>query len=187
MTTEDAPVTLMLRQWRDGDEHALHRLIESLYVPLRKIAAQRLRKEFGPVMLDPSELLHDAYFKLLAGVDVTWADRSHFLAIASNIMRQILVDHARKRHAIRRASETFLTFTDVASPVPENQLELLALDEALAKLADTDARKAQVIHLHTFGGLTLEEIAQHLAISLSTADREFRAARAWLYRALHPQ
>jgi RNA polymerase sigma-70 factor, ECF subfamily len=186
MATQDAPVTMLLQRWRAGDEAALNGLIDALYEPLRKIAAQRLRKESGPVTVDPSALLHDAYFKLSAGIDVTWADRSHFLAIASNIMRQILVDHARKRHAVRRACNTYLTLTDVATPAPENQLELVALDEALAGLKTVDERKAQVIHLHTFGGLTIDEIAHHLTISRATADREFRAARAWLYRALNP-
>ncbi len=186
MALEDAPVTRLLRQWRAGDEQALHGLIDALYQPLRKIAAQRLRKESGPVDVDPSALLHDAYFKLCAGVDVTWVDRNHFLAIASNIMRQILVDHARKRHAIRRACSTYLTLTDVATPAPDNQVELVALDEALAALKAVDERKANVIHLHTFGGLTIDEIATHLTISRATADREFRAARAWLFRTLHP-
>jgi RNA polymerase sigma factor (TIGR02999 family) len=186
MANDDPPVTRLLRKWREGDAQALHALIAELYQPLRKIAAQRLRKESGPVTVDPSALLHDAYFKLNSGIDITWVDRNHFLAIASNIMRQILVDHARKRHAIRRACDTYLTLTDVAAPDPNNQLELLALDEALDALKLVDARKASVIHLHTFGGLTLDEIAQHLSISHSTAEREFRGARAWLFRALNP-
>ncbi len=186
MATQDEPVTRLLRQWRAGDEQALHGLIDALYEPLRKIAAQRLRKESSPMDVDPSALLHDAYFKLCAGIDVTWVDRNHFLAIASNIMRQILVDHARKRLANRRACSTYLTLTDVAAPAPENQVELIALDKALEALKVVDARKASVIHLHVFGGLTLDEIAQFLAISHSTADREFRAARAWLFRTLNP-
>jgi RNA polymerase sigma factor (TIGR02999 family) len=186
MATQNAPVTMLLQRWRAGDEGALSGLIDELYDPLRKIAAQRLRKESGPVDVDPSALLHDAYFKFTAGIDVTWVDRNHFLAIASNIMRQILVDHARKRQAIRRACDTYLTLTDVAAPAPENQVELVALDEALQALKSVDARKAEVIHLHTFGGLTIDEIAQHLTISRATADREFRAARAWLFRALNP-
>jgi RNA polymerase sigma-70 factor, ECF subfamily len=183
---DNQAVTLLLQRWRTGDEQAFHALIEQLYVPLRTIAAQRLRKEHGAVTLDPSALLHDAYFKLAAGVDVTWADRNHFLALSSNVMRQILVDHARKRQAARRACETYLTLTDVAAPAPENQYELIALNDALETLAELDARKAKVIHLHAFGGLTIDEIAVHLEISRATVEREFRAARAWLYRTLHP-
>jgi RNA polymerase sigma factor (TIGR02999 family) len=184
---DDGNVTLLLRRWRAGDAAALSALVAQIYEPLQRMAAAKIRREFnGSITVDASSLLHDAYLKLSAGVDVTWVDRNHFLALSSNVMRQILVDHARKRSAEKRDSgTTMLSLDDVDVAAPGNQFDLLALHDCLETLARLDERKAKVIELHAFAGLTIEEIAETMCISKATVDRDFRAGRAWLYRELY--
>jgi RNA polymerase sigma factor (TIGR02999 family) len=160
-------VTLLLRRWRAGETAALNELIAAVYEPLQQLAAARIRREFnGSVTVDASSLLHDAYCKLSAGVDVTWVDRNHFFALSSNVMRQILVDHARKRSAEKRDSgATLLSLDDMDVASPGSQFDLL--------------------ELHAFAGLTIEEIADSMNLSKATVERDFRAARAWLFRELY--
>jgi RNA polymerase sigma factor (TIGR02999 family) len=184
--SEHGDVTILLRRWRDGDTQALNAVIEAVHVPLQKIADARLRREFNSSQtIDPTALLNDAYMKLCSGVDVTWVDRNHFFALSSNVMRQILVDHARKRSAEKRGSATLLSIDDVEVAAPGSLYDLLELNNCLEALEKLDPRKAKVIELHAFSGLTIEEIAEFLKLSKATVDRDFRAARAWLYRELY--
>jgi RNA polymerase sigma-70 factor, ECF subfamily len=179
-------VTQLLHQWRAGDAAALNALIASLYEPLQRIAAARIRHERqGAVSVDPSALLHEAYLKLFSGVDVNWVDRKHFLALSSNVMRQILVDQARKRAADKRACATMLSLDDIDIPDERHTTDLIDLHECIEQLAKIDERKAKVIELHAFAGLTLDEIATFLQVSIATVERDLRTARAWLYRELY--
>jgi RNA polymerase sigma factor (TIGR02999 family) len=181
-----AEVTVLLRQWSDGDHQALDRLMPLVYEELRRVAHRRLAGERTGHTLQTTALVHEAYGRL-AEADLPWQDRAHFFALAARTMRRILVDYARSRLAEKRGGG--------AQAVPLDQLtvelsaggedaEILALHEALEALERQDPRKAQVIEAHIFGGLTYEETAAALGISPATVDRDLRLAKAWLAREL---
>jgi RNA polymerase sigma factor (TIGR02999 family) len=176
-------VTRMLRAWSAGDPHAQDELLALVYGELRQRAAGHLRRDRQAHTLQPTALVHEAYLRLLGQRRVSWQNRSHFFALASRMMRRILVDYARTRAASKRPDEKLRMNLDSGlATVAQRDCDLLTLDEALSELAQLDARQASIVELCYFGGLTEDEIAGTLSISRSTVARELRSAKAWLYR-----
>lgn len=174
-------VSRLLLEWRDGDESALDRVVPLVYDQLHSLAHRYLRGERPDHTLQTTALINEAYLRLV-GADVDWDGRAHFMAVAAQTMRRILVDHARARASLKRgggAAQVDLDVADVAAP--EAGWEILALDQALEGVAAVDERKARVVELHYFGGCTYDETARALDISPATVERDLRLARAWLY------
>jgi RNA polymerase sigma factor (TIGR02999 family) len=172
--------TALFLSWRGGDRAALDRLLPLVYDELAVIAHQALVHERDGHTLQTRALVHEAYLRLI-DADVTFQDRSHFLAIAARTMRQVLVDHARLRGRDKRGGGAVrVDVDDVAVPAPAVSFDVLALHEALDRLAAYDTRKAQLVELHFFGGLNQEEAAEALGVSIRTVERELRSARALL-------
>lgn len=183
MTTPPSPsdVTQLLRQWSDGDQDALNRLVPLMYAELRRLAHQRLCREHAHRAPDTTALVHDAYLKLTDVSQARFRDRAHFLAMASRVMRRLLVDQARARHAAKRGGHAESVELDEALVVSEPQARLMTeLDEALTRLEEADPRQAQIVEQRYFGGLTLGETAEVIGVSLATVKRELRFAHAWL-------
>lgn len=166
-------------QWANGDKRALDDLTPLVYRELRRLAASHLRKERQSHTLQPTALVHEAYLRLVDQKNPSWQNRSHFFGVASQLMRRILVDHARKRHADKRAGQK-VSLEDAPSFQKERSRELLALDGALTSLEKLDPRKSRAIELRYFGGLSMDEIAQILDVSAVTVRRDLRMAEAWL-------
>ena len=179
-------VTRLLLAWNAGDQAALEKLMPLVYGELRQLAERHFRKERPGHTLQPTAVVHEAYFRLVDQTRVTWKNRGHFLAIASQAMRRILIDHARGRDAAKRGGEVEKVTLDVAvaSPEPSREVDILALDEALDRLKALDGSQAQIVELRFFGGLTIEETAEVMDVSASSVKRDFRSARAWLFREL---
>ena len=174
-------VTLLLRQWRDGDDEALNRLVPLMYAELRRLAHQRLRHEPANGSVNTTGLVHDAYLKLVDVRQARFLDRSHFLAMASRVMRRLVIDQARARRAAKRGGGAEAVELDEELWVSEPQAEALTdLDEALQRLEAIDPRQGQIVEHRYFGGMTLEETAEALGVSLATVKRELRFAHAWL-------
>jgi len=180
-------VTRLLLAWNAGDHAALERLMPLVYGELRQLAERHFRKERRGHTLQPTAVVHEAYFRLIDQTRVTWKNRGHFLAIASQAMRRILIDHARGRGAEKRGGEVEKVTLDVAiaSPEPSREVDILALDEALDRLKALDGTQAQIVELRFFGGLTIEETADVMETSPSSIKRDFRSAKAWLFRELN--
>jgi len=175
-------VTQLLRDWREGDGEALNRLTPMVYDKLRQLAGSYMRAERPDHTLQATAVVHEAYQQLI-DMEIAWQDRAHFFAMAARMMRRILVDHARSRNRAKRGGDLVKVSLDEAMIVASApNPDLLALDESLQRFAKQDSRKAQVVELHFFGGLTYDEIAEVLKISAATVDRELRLAKAWLYR-----
>lgn len=178
-------ITLLLRAWGDGDADAGERLMPVVYDELRRRAAAQLRRERHPRALEPTELVHEAYLRLIEQDQATWRNRAQFFAVASQMMRRILVDRARARRMKKRSGGwQRVTLHDDAAAASPIDVDLLDLDAALEELAAFDARKARVAELRFFGGLSLEEVGTVLDVSLPTVMRDWQAARAWLHRRL---
>lgn len=180
-------VTRLLHQLQSGEPGALDRLYPLVYDELRRVARQALARERPDHTLQATELVNEAYFKLLGAAGVAWQDRSHFLAVASRALRQILVDHARRRQAEKRgggAEVVTLGEADAALSLPDE--ELLALDEALGRLDAVEPRLRAVIEHRFFAGLTERETAAVLGVTERTVQRDWVKARAWLYREIYP-
>ena len=176
--------TALLGAWRAGDEHARDRLVGIAYPELRAIARRQLANERGDHTLQPTALVNEAYMRLSRLDRIDWQDRVHFVRMASRVMREILVDHARRHGAGKRDGGERVPITQVDVAAPEGDIDMLALDGALDRLAAIDPARAQLVELRYFGGLTIEETAEALAISPATAKRHWQAARAWLFEAL---
>jgi RNA polymerase sigma factor (TIGR02999 family) len=178
-------VTQLLCQWRGGDPHALEKLIPLVQPELQRLAQHYMSRERPGHTLQTTALLDDAYLQLAGKSHLQWENRAHFFAVAAQLMRRIMVDHARQRHALKRGGGAIRVTLDECAAVTETRAaELLALDEALEKLAAADHRKATVVEMRYFGGLTMEEIADVLKIHVNTVTRDWTAARAWLFAAL---
>ena len=176
-------VTTLLRAWAQGDEAAGEQLFPILYGELRRQAARYMRRERRNHTLEPSGLVNEAYLRLAGAPDLDWHSRAQFFAIAARVMRQVLVDHARRRRAAKREG-CLVTLTDAEAPAAP--LELLDLEDALNELAVLDPRQARVVELRYFGGLDVEETADVMELSARTVKREWQTARAWLqHRLLH--
>ena len=176
-------LTRLLQAWRGGDEAARDRLLPIVYEDLRRRAAGHLRREGRGHTLRPTDLVHEAYLRL-CGARVDWENRGQFFGVASRLMRQVLVDHARARAAAKRGGGLRVTLVDDAAAVPASEPDVLDVDRALDELAALDERQARLVELRYFGGLTIEEAASVLDISVATANREWATARMWLYRRL---
>ena len=176
-------VTGLLRAWRGGDFAARDRLVEVVYQELRRRAAARLRRERPGHVLQPTALVHEAYLRLVDQRQTDWRNRGHFFAVASEMMRRILVDHARRRKMAKRSGGwARVTLDEAVAQHNPQDIDVLDLDAALVDLASFDHRKSRVAELRFFGGLSLEDISKTLGISRATVEREWQAARAWLYR-----
>jgi RNA polymerase sigma factor (TIGR02999 family) len=186
MTMKDLPseqVTALLHRWSNGDDAALEQLTPLVYGDLRRLASWLLRGERPDHTLQPTALVNEAYLRLAGDKKITWQNRVHFFAVASRVMRHILVDYARQHTRAKRGGGATLLHLDEALVfAPEVSSDLLALDSALQLLGKTDGRKARVIELRYFGGLTVEETAQVLQISPNTVMRDWDLAKAWLRR-----
>ena len=181
MQSAPSEITRLLRRWSEGDADALDRLVPIVYDRLRQLARQRLRGAPGAT-LDTTGLVHEAYLKLADAPQVTLRDRGHFLALASRVMRNLLTDHARARRAAKRGGGAeVLGLVEEAAWMPDDDLDAVtALDDALRRLEALDARQSRILEQRYFGGLSLEETAAALGVSLATVKRELRSARAWL-------
>jgi RNA polymerase sigma-70 factor (ECF subfamily) len=174
-------ITVLLAAWNGGDGHALDRLMEIVYPELRRVARQYLAGRRPGDSLESAALANDAYLKLVRSGGIQCENRAHFLALCSQIIRRILVDHARRRGFAKRGGEALrVSIDDVQLVAEERGVELLALDRALDELARIDARKSRVVELRYFGGLSIEETAAVLNVSIDTAKRDWRMAKAWL-------
>src|SRR5262245_8813057 len=172
--------TMLLHAWRGGDRQALDRLLPIVYDELAALARQALRSERADHTLQTRALVHEAYLRLV-DAEVSFHDRAHFMAVAARTMRRILIDHARARLRDKRGGGALkVELDEVSVPAPAPSVDILALHEALERLAAFDARKSDVVELHFFGGLSYDETAEALGISAATVDRELRLAKAWL-------
>jgi RNA polymerase sigma factor (TIGR02999 family) len=176
-------VTELLVNWNQGDAEALERLLPLVYDELRQVASRLLQGERPNHILQPTALVNEAYIRLLDKQGVPWKNRSHFFAIAARVMRRILVDAARRRDAAKRKGISIsLSDADVAAVA--EKVDLIALDEALEELSRMNARQSRVVELRHFGGLSFEEIAEALGISVPSVKRDWSLAKVWLYRRL---
>jgi RNA polymerase sigma factor (TIGR02999 family) len=179
-------VTILLEEARSGNEEALHQLVPLVYDELRHIASQNLRSAGPGQTMLTTDLVHESFLKLIGSRNLSWQNRLHFFSIAATAMRQIIVDHARARHADKRGGYSVRVSLEDGLPTDDQSLDDIAeLDEALCALERTDARSARIVELRFFGGLTNEEIAELLNISTRTVIRDWEFARAWLYRFLN--
>jgi RNA polymerase sigma factor (TIGR02999 family) len=181
--TSTQQVTRLLRDWSNGDESALDQLTPLVYSELRRLAGRYLRKERPDHTLQSTALVHEAFIRLVDQREVKWQNRAHFFGVAAQMIRRILVDHARGRHASKRGSGAPKLSLDEALATPERKdLDLIALDDALNSLAKIDPQQARIVELRFFTGLTVEETAEVLGISPATVKRDWVTAKAWLYR-----
>ena len=180
-------VTQVLYALAQGDPQAASRLLPLVYEELRHIACRQLRQERGGHTLQATAVVHEAYLRLQGQAGFEWPSRAHFFAFAAHLIRRILVDHARHRNRAKRGGGLErVTLAEAADLALERAPDLVALDEALTSLESLDPRKAAVVELRFFAGLTLDETAEHLGVSPETVGREWRRARAWLYDQLQP-
>ncbi len=177
-------VTALLLAWRDGDGHALNRLMPIVYSELRRLAHHQMRQQTPGHPLQTTALVHEAYIRLIGTSQVGWQNRAHFFAVSAQLMRRVLVEAVRSRRAQKRGGDNVVVSLGDSDPVDRRTPDILALDEALDALAVFDARKAKVVELRYFGGLTTEETAEVLKVSVATAERDWRMARLWLSRML---
>ena len=184
-TLSETNVTELLLEWRQGESDALNRLTPLVYDELRRMAHRYVQRERAGHTLETTALVNEAFLRLIGQQKIDWQNRAHFFAVTAQVMRHVLIDHARRRHFAKRGGEAQRVSLEEASVMShERAAELVALDEALDNLARIDPRKSRVVELRYFGGLSLEETADVLEISLMTVRRDWRAAKAWLYKAL---
>ena len=178
-------ITQQLIAWSNGDDAALEQLIPAVYQELRRMADHYLRGEDSGHSLQPTALVHEAYLRLIDQTKVEWQNRAHFFGVAAQMMRRILIDHAKAKHRVKRGGTAVKVMLDEnVNFTQERASELLALDDALQSLARMDERKSRIVELRYFGGLTVEETAEVLGISDKTVMRDWNLAKAWLYREL---
>jgi RNA polymerase sigma factor (TIGR02999 family) len=184
-TPRQHEITQLLAEWREGNQSALDDLYPLVYDELHRLARRYMSRERKGHTLQTTALINEAYVRLVDQKNVHWANRSHFFAISAQIMRRILIDHARRHaYAKRGGGKQQVSLEEVAAVTPEHSEELLRLDEALKSLAEMDPRRSQVVELRYFGGLNNQEIAGVLHISENTVTRDWNIARAWLYQQL---
>jgi RNA polymerase sigma factor (TIGR02999 family) len=182
MPDSASQVTHLLEAWRKGDQTALQKLMPLVYDELRRIARQHMGRERSGHTLQTTALVNEAYLKVAKHQEIEWNDRIHFFAIAAQMMRQLLVDHARRRKRDKRGGDvSLLSLNEEQAVSPEQGIDVLALHFALERLATMDPRKAQIVELRYFGGLNIEETAEALGIAPVTVKREWSRAKAWLF------
>jgi len=185
--SKPSDLTGLLTEWANGDQCAGEALLEVIYADLRAMAARYVQGERRDITLQPTALVHEAYLRLVDQNRASWRNRSQFFAVASQMMRRILVDHARGRLSLKRGGgQVQVSLTQADRFFGENSTQLLAIDDALCELASVDPQKAKIVELRFFGGFQFQEIARHLEISTATLNRQWRIARIWLYSHLHP-
>lgn len=183
MEAPTGEITRLLTEITNGNSRAVDQLMPIVYSELRRIARRYLRNERRDHTLQPTALVHEAYLKLVDQRGTDWQNRAHFFAVAAHVMRHILIDYARKRDADKRGGGAGRLSLDVCDAIDRRQYpQLIVLDEALSKLQDCDPRQCRIVELRFFGGLTEEEISEVIGISVRTVKRDWRVARAWLYR-----
>ena len=183
---DEKNITILLNKVSNGDSLALDRILPLVYDELRIISSKYLRDEYRKHTLQTTELVHEAYFKLIGSHELTWESRAHFFGIAARSMRQILVDYARKRKAQKRGSgETQLSLEKAEFFLTDSEEQIIGLDDALNKLEQLDARALKIVELRFFSGLSIEETATMLNISSATVKRDWNFAKAWLYREMN--
>ena len=183
---QTSEITQILQDWNNGDKDAKERLLPFVYDQLRKQARILMSRERSDHTLQPTALVHEAFIKLSDGAGIEWQDRRHFYGIASHLMRQILIQHARMHAADKRGNNpVHFSIHDTQIPLEERAGSIIALNDALEKLAELDERQAKVVEMKFFGGFSNEEIAEALEISVRTVGRTWQAARFWLYRELN--
>jgi RNA polymerase sigma factor (TIGR02999 family) len=174
-------ITELLLKWRDGNQEALHALMPLVYGELRRLARQYLRKERSDHTLRSTALVHEAYLRLEKQGDIKFENRSHFLAICAQLMRQILVDHARGRGSAKRNGGIRLALDDIVTPAQDRGADLIALDDALTQLGKLDPQQSRIVELRFFGGLSIDETSEVLGVSSATIKREWATAKIWLH------
>jgi RNA polymerase sigma factor (TIGR02999 family) len=178
-------VTGLLLSWRQGDPAALDRLVPLVYDELRRVARGHLQREPPGHSLQATALVHEVYLRLVDVDRMTLESRTHFLAVAARLMRQILVDHARRKRADKRGGGvTMMSLDEVSPAAPTSSVDVLALDQALDALSSLDVQQCRVVELRFFGGLNIDEAAEALGVSTATVEREWAMAKAWLYQRL---
>jgi len=186
MADESGDITRLLSAWSRGDAHARNEVAPLVYRELRRRAATYLRRERRDHTLQATALVHEAWLRLVGRDRIAWQGRAHFFAVASRAMRRILVDHARERHASKRPAPALrVALEEETASTDPRDCNLLALDQALDDLADLDPRQAQIVELRYFGGLSLDEAADVLGVSVSTLKHDWTLAKAWLYRRIN--
>lgn len=187
VTLPSQDVTALLLAWRQGDEHALESLVPLVYRELRRLAHHQLKNERSGHLLQTTALIHEAYLRLLGASQVPWNDRTHFFAVAARVMRRVLVEEARERAALKRGGGTWVQPLDETMAAASPGVEITALDEALTALEQQDPRRAKVVELRYFGGLSVEEVAEVLQVSSDTVTRDWKRAKLWLLLQLRPE
>ena len=180
-------ISVLLRAWSDGDQTALERLTPIVYQELRRLASRYMRGERHNHSIETGALVNEAYLRLVDYQRMQWRDRAHFFAVSAQLMRRILVDHARAKKRVRRGGDKQIDRIDdwqIAAPQPED--DILALDDALNRLAALSPRQSRVVELRYFAGLTEEQVAELLGVTRRTVNRDWLMARTWLHRQLHP-
>jgi RNA polymerase sigma factor (TIGR02999 family) len=185
MASSPDEVTLMLIRWSNGERDALDQLIPVVYGELRRLASRTLRRERRDHTLQPTALVHEAYLRLIDQRSVNWQNRSHFFAIASQAMRRIVVDHARRHNAVKRGGDNLKVELEAAMLLPgAKDVDVVRLDDALTALAAFDPQQGRIVELRFFGGLSIEQTAEVIGISPATVKRDWSMAKAWLHREL---
>ena len=175
----------LLRAWSDGDQSALERLTPIVYDELHRLARNYMRRERPGHSLQTAALVNEAYMRLVDYERMQWQNRAHFFAVSAQLMRRILVDHARRHNLKRGGGVPHVSLDEAAVVGGEQEMDMVGLDDAMNALARIDPRKVQVVEMRFFGGLSVEETAEVLKVSTITVKRDWRAARAWLYRELN--
>ena len=185
MPVSPQQVTQLLVEWRNGDSHALEKLMPLVYDELKRLASRYMKRERAGHTLQTTAVVNEAYLRIVGQQHVDWQSRTHFFAVAASVMRHLLVDHARANGRVRRgANRQQVTLDEAAEVSAQKGEELLALDEALTKLNEIDERKVKIVELRYFSGLSAEETAEVLGVSEITIKREWLKAKAWLYHEL---
>ena len=187
MTPSQKSITQLLKEWRDGDETALDRLVPLVYEELRRLAHHYMRRERPGHTLQTTALVNEVYLRLVDHKGMRWQNRAHFYAVAAQAMRRILIDHARSRNYLKRGGDVkMIQLEEAATVVQKQAADLIALDDALSELAAIDPRKSKIVEMRYFGGMSVEETAEALDVSPVTVMRDWSTAKAWLLRALSP-
>lgn len=182
---EPGAITDLLLEWRGGDPSALHRLMPLVYQELKRVARRCMKDERPGLTLQTTGLVNEAYLRLVHANRIQWRDRAHFIAFSARLMRRILVDEARRRRYQKRGGNpTRVSLQEIDLALPQQDIDILALDEALTRLTAVAPRKARVVEMRFFAGLTIEETAEVLSVSADIVKREWRTAKLWLMRAL---
>jgi len=185
MSDTSRQITQLLDQWAGGDQAAFEELLPLVYEDLHRQAGYMIPHESAGHTLQTTALVHEAYLKLVDQRSAHWQNRAHFFAVASQLMRRILIDHARRRNAAKRGGGNFKVVLDEAVAIPGHEdMDILALNDALESLAEVAPREAKIVEMRFFGGLTIEEIAEVMQLAPITVRRDWNFARAWLYREL---